>query len=145
MGFEHDKAVVVYPNYLNAKKSVAEGRRIPRERACDNPQIIEMLDSCVKGLKLSAQVEDKSYSRDWLVRGRIRVQLKDSNGKPVYSDIPTRRVLMIKMAELIPKHPLRRQKAPAAQPQEQAAPTAAPGSTSTTTKKDKKDKKNKRR
>ena len=25
--------------------------------ACDNPQIVEMLDSCVKGLKLSAQVE----------------------------------------------------------------------------------------
>lgn len=34
---------------------------------------------------------NKFYSRDWLVRGRIRVELKDAQGKPVVSDIPTRK------------------------------------------------------
>lgn len=71
--------VIIYPNYLNIKKTVAEGRRIPKDKgqlfihsassisvsdikiwwsaACDNPQLIEMLDSCTKGLKLAAELE----------------------------------------------------------------------------------------
>lgn len=55
-------------------------------------------------------------------------------------------ILMLRMAELIPKHPMRRQKAPA-QPQDQLpnAAAAQANPTSTNTKKDKKDKKNKKR
>lgn len=37
-------------------------------------------------------IQDKSYSRDWLVRGRLRVQLKDDAGKPLVADIPTRKL-----------------------------------------------------
>ena len=36
-------------------------------------------------------MQDKSYSRDWLVRGRIRVELKSAQGKPIVPDIPTRK------------------------------------------------------
>lgn len=146
MGIEHDKRVIVYPNYLNSTKTVAEGRRIPKDKACSNPQLMEMLDSCTKGLMLPAALENKAYSRDWLVRGRLRVQLKDSDGKPVNPNIPTRTVLMLRMAELIPKHPMRRQKA-STQPQDQTMPSAAAAQapTGNNTKKDKKDKKNKRR
>ena len=39
-------------------------------------------------------MQNKAYSRDWLVRGRLRVQLKDSSGKPIYADIPTRKLLV---------------------------------------------------
>lgn len=55
-------------------------------------------------------------------------------------------VLMLRMAELIPKHPMRRQKA-STQPQDQTTPSAAAAQapTGNNTKKDKKDKKNKRR
>ena len=34
-------------------------------------------------------VQDKSYSRDWLVRGRIRIELKNAEGKPLNPEIPT--------------------------------------------------------
>lgn len=33
-------------------------------------------------------LQDKSYPRDWLVRGRVRVQLFNDDGKPVNPDIP---------------------------------------------------------
>lgn len=33
-------------------------------------------------------VQDKSYPRDWLVRGRLRVELKWSDGRPCNPDVP---------------------------------------------------------
>lgn len=125
MGFEHDKRVILYPNYINSKKTVAQGRRISKDKACENPQIVEMLDGCTKGLKLPAQVEDKSYSRDWLIRGRIRVQLKTDDGKPLNPDIPTRTALMLRVAELVPKHPMRSKRAQAQQQLEREKEAAA--------------------
>ena len=52
--------------------------------------------------------------------------------------------LMVRMAELIPKHPNRRQKAAVPQ-QDTAQPRAAAASSSISSKKDKKDKKNRKR
>lgn len=131
MVFEHDKRVILYPNYINAKKTIAEGRRIPKDKACENPNVVEMVDCCTKGLKLPAQIEDKSYSRDWLVRGRIRVQLKDDGGKALVADIPSRTALMLRIAELVPKHPMRSKRAQAQlqQQEKEAAQAAAAAST----------------
>lgn len=147
MGFEHDKRVILYPNYIDVNKTVAEGRRISKDKACDKPHVVEMLDACNKGLKLQAQIEDKSYSRDWLVRGRIRVQLKDSNGKPVNPEIPSRTELMIRVAKLVPQHPMRSKRALAQQQQQEkeaAAQAAGASSTSGGKSKGKDKKKNKR-
>ncbi|KAA6429867.1 MAG: signal recognition particle 19 kDa -like [Trebouxia sp. A1-2] len=136
MVFEHDKRVILYPNYINAKKTIAEGRRIPKDKgkdACENPNVVEMVDCCTKGLKLPAQIEDKSYSRDWLVRGRIRVQLKDDGGKALVADIPSRTALMLRIAELVPKHPMRSKRAQAQlqQQEKEAAQAAAAAAAST--------------
>lgn len=125
MGFEHDKRVILYPNYIDAKKTVAEGRRIPKNKACEAPHVGEMLDCCLKGLKIPAQFEDKYYSRDWLVRGRIRVELKDREGKPLVPDIPTRTALMLRIAELVPKHPNRNKPAQQRLQQEKDLPALA--------------------
>lgn len=114
MGFEHDKVldqsyattdvfqqhplppcqllcanlqrVILYPNYINAGKTIAEGRRISKEKgaystwpkadnisiqsvypckltcivwyaACEKPNAGEIFDCCTKGLKLTAQLE----------------------------------------------------------------------------------------
>ncbi|KAH0895211.1 hypothetical protein HID58_057640 [Brassica napus] len=55
------KWVVMYPVYINSKKSVAEGRRISLSKACENPNCIEISDCC-KHLKLPSAVEiDKAY------------------------------------------------------------------------------------
>lgn len=48
---------------------------------------------CAQLLKFQTALElDKAYSRDYWVRGRIRVRLFDENGKPVREDIPTSRL-----------------------------------------------------
>ena len=43
---------------------------------------------CVKLLGFQTMLElDKAYCRDYLVRGRIRVNLFDKDGKPVKEDV----------------------------------------------------------
>ncbi|KAJ6829568.1 signal recognition particle 19 kDa protein isoform X1 [Iris pallida] len=36
------KWIVFYPIYVNSKKTIAEGRRIAAEKACENPTCVEM-------------------------------------------------------------------------------------------------------
>lgn len=50
------KWVVMYPVYINSKKTVAEGRRISLSKSCENPNCIEISDCC-KHLKLPSAVE----------------------------------------------------------------------------------------
>lgn len=109
MSKEVDRRIVLYPHYITAGKTVAEGRRIPKNLACDRPNSIEMADCC-KLLKIPVQVEDKHYPRDWFIRGRLRVQLKNEDGTLINSEIPDRRTLLIKISELVPKHPSRAKK-----------------------------------
>lgn len=40
------KWVVLYPVYINSKKTVAEGRRIALDKACENPTCVEIGDCC---------------------------------------------------------------------------------------------------
>ncbi|ETK70969.1 hypothetical protein F442_22186, partial [Phytophthora nicotianae P10297] len=92
-----------YPNYIDNKKTVQQGRRIPKQNACETPIADEMSEVCTY-FKLPHVLEPaKKYPRDWLVSGRIRVRLVRDDGTPENPDIPNRKTLMIKMAELIPK------------------------------------------
>ncbi|PNH08467.1 Signal recognition particle protein [Tetrabaena socialis] len=52
-----------------------------------------------------AAVPRKHYPRDYLPKGRIKVQLRGDDGKPINPDIPDRRTLLLRLAELVPKHP----------------------------------------
>ena len=36
------KWIIIYPVYINSKKTIAVGRRIAAERACENPTCIEI-------------------------------------------------------------------------------------------------------
>ncbi|RLN26487.1 hypothetical protein BBJ28_00010415 [Nothophytophthora sp. Chile5] len=92
-----------YPNYLNANKTVQQGRRIPKELACEDPIADEMSEVCTF-FKLPHVLEPgKKYPRDWMVSGRVRVRLLREDGSPENPEFPTRKQLMVKMAELIPK------------------------------------------
>ncbi|XWS12281.1 hypothetical protein CRYUN_Cryun37aG0076000 [Craigia yunnanensis] len=74
------KWVVFYPVYINSKKTVAEGRRISLTKACENPTCVEIADCC-SHLKLANAIEiDKAYPRDFMQRGRVRVQLRKEDG-----------------------------------------------------------------
>lgn len=74
------KWVVIYPVYINSKKTIAEGRRINASKACENPSCTEIYDCC-NHLKLPCAIEiEKAYPRDFMQRGRVRVMLKKENG-----------------------------------------------------------------
>ncbi|PNH08465.1 Signal recognition particle protein, partial [Tetrabaena socialis] len=51
-----DKRIVVYPQYIDVEKTVAEGRRLPKDKACGEPFVDEMHDCC-KLLNLESVIE----------------------------------------------------------------------------------------
>lgn len=77
---------------MNNKKTLAEGRIVPKRFAVENPTYQEILE-VVKASGFNAEVENKQYSREcskeWLFRGRIRVQLKNDDGTPVNQTFPS--------------------------------------------------------
>ncbi|XP_052207572.1 signal recognition particle 19 kDa protein-like [Diospyros lotus] len=117
------KWMVLYPVYINSKKTIAEGRRISTSKACENPTCSEIGDCC-NHLKVPFAIEiDKAYPRDFMQRGRVRVLLKKEDGTLYNPAIPSKQQLMLRIAELVPRHPGRNKK------QEPSA-TAAAASTS---------------
>lgn len=118
----------IYPAYINSKKSLAQGRRVAKEKCIENPTHQEMRDVLVAaGLKVG--VENKQYSRErskeLLYRGRIRVQLKNNDGAPLNSDFPTRESVMLHLCDMIPKLKVRQNKMSGDQPQ--ANPSSGKG------------------
>ncbi|CAK0860524.1 unnamed protein product, partial [Prorocentrum cordatum] len=122
----------LYPNYINSKKTVQEGRRIGAAKAAERSPVPPVLlaalgegedgeleseePSCVEHphaaemakvcefLKIPHVLEmDKAYPRDWLNRGRVKVLLKTEDGKFTHPEIHTKTALMCKMGELIPQ------------------------------------------
>mmetsp|Transcript_21901 Transcript_21901/g.46543 ORF Transcript_21901/g.46543 Transcript_21901/m.46543 type:complete len:162 (+) Transcript_21901:99-584(+) len=94
---------IIYPNYINSKKTVPEGRRIALAKAVEHPHPAEMAEIC-EYLKIPHVLEmDKAYPRDWLIRGRVRVMLKTAEGAFTHPELHTKKDVMAKMGELIPK------------------------------------------
>ena len=112
----------VYPAYLNARKTLVDGRRIPKSKAVDNPTCLEMRDVCISQ-GLNCYLEAKHYPRepikDQLHGGRLRVQLMAVDGTPVLDNITnsecrctisrclhslcTGRQLLLMLSQVIPK------------------------------------------
>ncbi|CAJ1953335.1 unnamed protein product [Sphenostylis stenocarpa] len=98
------KWIVLYPVYINSKKTMAEGRRIAVAKACENPMCAEIGDCC-SYLKLPYAIEiDKAYPRDFMQRGRVRVLLKKEDGTFYNPSISSRKQLMLRVAEMVPRH-----------------------------------------
>ncbi|BAU01720.1 signal recognition particle 19 kDa protein [Vigna umbellata] len=98
------KWIVMYPVYINSKKTMAEGRRIAVAKACENPTCAEIGDCC-SYLKLPFAIEiDKAYPRDFMQRGRVRVLLKTEDGTLINPSISSRKQLMLRVAEMVPRH-----------------------------------------
>ncbi|KAL4219497.1 signal recognition particle 19kDa [Mactra antiquata] len=104
---DRERWICIYPAYLNSKKSVKEGRRVPKEKSVENPSCAEIKDVLLAaGLMIG--VENKTYCRelehkDIKYRGRIRVQLKNDDGSLKYDKFPTRQSLLLYLGETIPK------------------------------------------
>ncbi|KAL8266667.1 hypothetical protein R6Q59_004011 [Mikania micrantha] len=114
---------ILYPVYINSKKTVAEGRRIPASKACENPTPLEIGDCCGH-LKIPFAIEsDNAYSRDFMQVGRVRVMLTRSDGSLHNPLISSKKQLMLRIAELVPRHPGRIKKQEAAASVSNAGPS----------------------
>ena len=88
--------------YIDAKKTIADGRKIPVSQCVEYPMMQE-LKEVIEHLGYEAAYEEKAYPRDLTQFGRFRVLLKDpATGEPKVDGIATRRQLLIKIGELIP-------------------------------------------
>uniref|UniRef100_A0AAQ4Q162 Signal recognition particle 19 kDa protein n=1 Tax=Gasterosteus aculeatus aculeatus TaxID=481459 RepID=A0AAQ4Q162_GASAC len=105
--------ICVYPIYINSKKTLAEGRRIPAEKAVENPSCAEIRD-VLMAAGLNVYVENKMHPREWnrdvQFRGRVRVQVKEEDGSFCMDKFTSRREVMFYVAEMIPKLKTRTQK-----------------------------------
>ncbi|XP_033725814.1 signal recognition particle 19 kDa protein-like [Pecten maximus] len=122
---DRERWICVYPAYINSRKTVKEGRILPKEMCVDNPQTLEIRDvlgTC--GLLIG--VENKVYPReldhrDLKTRGRIRVQLRGENGEPMIEKFPDRKSVLKYVCDMIPKLKTRQQSGASTQSQVQPA------------------------
>jgi signal recognition particle subunit SRP19 len=65
---------IIWPVYIDSKRTKKEGRRISKENAVPSPKLRE-ISNAAKKLNLNPEVEnDKSYSRSWWeTSGRVSV------------------------------------------------------------------------
>lgn len=110
---DKERFLCIYPSYVNSKKTLAEGRRIPVEKAVENPSCAEIRD-VLTAAGLNVLVENKMYSREWnrdvQFRGRVRVQIKLQDGSLCQEKFSSRKDVMFYVAEMIPKLKSRTQK-----------------------------------
>ncbi|XP_035291623.1 signal recognition particle 19 kDa protein [Anguilla anguilla] len=108
-----ERHMCIYPAYVNSKKTLAEGRRIPSEKGVENPTCAEIRD-VLSAAGLNVLVENKMYPREWnrdaQFRGRVRVQLKEEDGNLCQEKFSSRKDVMLYVAEMIPKLKTRTQK-----------------------------------
>jgi signal recognition particle subunit SRP19 len=65
---------VIWPAYLDAAKTRAEGRRVPRDQAVEDPTVDEIAEA-VQQVGYDAVIErDMTYPREYEPRGRVLVQ-----------------------------------------------------------------------
>ncbi|KAG0066847.1 signal recognition particle subunit [Linnemannia elongata] len=93
----------LYPCYIDGTKTVAEGRRIPKEKACVKQPWAKDIVEALKELMVSQAFEPgKTHPRDWANRGRVRVLFKE-NGRFCHPTIHTKNELLIRIAASINK------------------------------------------
>lgn len=123
--------ICIYPLYINSKKTLAEGRKLPKEKCVENPTAQEIRDVLVAaGLKVGVEnkLHPRERSKDTPYRGRIRVQLKDDEGTPLTPDFPSRDSILIHIAATIPKLKTRQGKQPGSSEQSGSSQQASTSS-----------------
>ncbi|CAL5867057.1 uncharacterized protein PFLUO_LOCUS1269 [Penicillium psychrofluorescens] len=95
----------LYPIYFDKTRSRAEGRKVGAELAVENPLAREIADAAqTLGLQVGLEPE-KLHPKDWANPGRVRVLLKNEDGKSMNSKIKNKHHLYILVAEYLKAHP----------------------------------------
>ncbi|MBC7101457.1 signal recognition particle subunit SRP19/SEC65 family protein [Methanothermobacter tenebrarum] len=83
---------IIWPAYLDSKKTKKEGRKIPRKHAVESPTLNEIRKAAER-LKFKAKIEaDKAYPSSWWERSG-RVIIEHNNLK--------KRKLLLKISKMI--------------------------------------------
>lgn len=79
---KNDGLTVIWPAYLDADRSRAEGRVVPKSLAVESPTAEEIYDVCT-GLKMSPVLEDKKKmpGSAWARPGRVLIKKEGSKLK----------------------------------------------------------------
>jgi len=107
-GDQRYRSMVVYPIYINADKSVAEGRRVPKKSAVSRPKSQEILDILTHAGFECVLLKDKlhpkdTYKSDPCNWGRIHVKFKNVDRTPILPEIAkTKSDLLKYIGEKIP-------------------------------------------
>ena len=100
----------IYPVYINAQRTIAQGRKLGKEFCVENPHPKEIAYICSVVFKLPTVLEPKAYSRNCFERGRIRVKMVDEKGQPLNPECKTRTELLRACGTKIPSLPTRQGK-----------------------------------
>lgn len=94
----------LYPIYFDKARSRAEGRRVGKDMAVDNPLAREMADAAANlGLRTVFE-PDKTHPKDWSNPGRVRVLLKQ-DGKLLDDDVKNKHHLYILVSQFLKANP----------------------------------------
>ena len=70
---------IIYPDFINKKKSQAAGRLLSKELCVENPTATEIYQCCLQLGFQTVLEPDRCYPRDpYSAKGRVRVLIKDS-------------------------------------------------------------------
>ena len=92
---EEKKYVKVYPIYIDKTIKYSEGRKINKELCVENPKAKDIYRVCNELLGLKCKLETKSHPKDWQKRGRVIVQIKDNEGKPIQETLKKSKLFFI--------------------------------------------------
>lgn len=83
------KWVKVYPIYIDKAIKLSEGRKVSQALGIENPTVNDINAVCTQFLNLKSKIEDHSHPKDWMKRGRIIVELKSLDKKPIDKELST--------------------------------------------------------
>ncbi|GAA6048455.1 hypothetical protein JCM3770_003765 [Rhodotorula araucariae] len=95
----------LYPIYIDAKRPQQDGfRRVNAQLALQWPLAEQMAKAC-RMLGFDVVFEpSKTHPKDWDNPGRVKVQLKDAEGRPRVAAIKNKKVLLARICTLLAPH-----------------------------------------
>jgi signal recognition particle subunit SRP19 len=75
----------IYPVYFDKTRSRAQGRRVGKENAVENPLAREIVDACGKLMLETLFEPAKLHPKDWSNPGRVKVKVKGAKNPMVKS------------------------------------------------------------
>jgi signal recognition particle subunit SRP19 len=86
-----EKRTIIWPAYLDSKRTKTEGRKIPKNQAVSSPKLREVIQAAEK-LGLNPEVEKyKSYPPSWW----------ESSGRVIIDKKMGKRAVLFKISNLI--------------------------------------------